>query len=476
MESLGKYRENIINGPIGKTLLWLGLPLMLVQLVNISYNLVDSFWLSRYSEIALAVPRQVWPTFMFLNAIIHGLMTANLAIISQLIGGKRYEEAHKTVSQFVTVSLSLNVALAVVYFNLRPFVFRYIVQTPPALYEDVLGYSGVIAIDIVFSALTLTYSTILQSIGDTRTPAYVNLIAAVSNFILDPPFIIGLRINGTYVIPPMGAVGAATATVLARMAGLVALMVFLNKKYPYLTPRVTRRLEKEWVFTSFKIGAPVTLMMSSNSLAFMFQNALINQYGEYAATAAAIGFLLMDLADAFLWGFTSSVAVMIGQALGAGLLERAKKIARLSSLYIAISTGMASIIVYLFRGFFINIFTSNPLVYGETEKFVSLFLPSLPFFTLFFIGMSVGRGSGKTLVPTIIGVIRLWGIRLALGYFLSNQLGWTTIGIWVAMALSNYFSGVTMYAWVHQGAWAVPLFKPQGKIGVYGVSNRSLNK
>lgn len=229
MESLGKYRENIINGPIGKTLLWLGLPLMLVQLVNISYNLVDSFWLSRYSEIALAVPRQVWPTFMFLNAIIHGLMTANLAIISQLIGGKRYEEAHKTVSQFVTVSLSLNVALAVVYFNLRPFVFRYIVQTPPALYEDVLGYSGVIAIDIVFSALTLTYSTILQSIGDTRTPAYVNLIAAVSNFILDPPFIIGLRINGTYVIPPMGAVGAATATVLARMAGLVALMVFLNK-------------------------------------------------------------------------------------------------------------------------------------------------------------------------------------------------------------------------------------------------------
>ncbi|MGB9827103.1 MAG: MATE family efflux transporter [Thermosphaera sp.] len=476
MESLGKYRENILNGPVGKTLLWLGLPLMLVQLVNISYNLVDSFWLSRYSEIALAVPRQVWPTFMFLNAVINGLMTANLAIISQLVGGKRYEGARETVSQFVTVSLSLNALLAVTYFYLRPFIFKYIVQTPPALYEDVLGYSGIIAIDIVFSALTLTYSTILQSIGDTRTPAYVNLFAALSNFILDPPFIVGLNVNGVYVIPPMGAVGAAIATVLARLAGLVTMMVFLSKRYPYLAPRLTKRLEKEWVLMSFKIGAPVTLMMSSNSLAFMFQNALINQYGEYAATAAAIGFLLMDLADAFLWGFTSSVAVMIGQALGAGLVERAKKIARLSSVYIAVSTTMASIIVFLFRGFFINIFTSNPLVYSETERFVSLFLPSLPFFTLFFIGMSVGRGSGKTLTPTLIGVIRLWGIRLALGYFLSNQLGWATMGIWVAMALSNYFSGITMYAWVHYGTWAVPLFKPEGKITLYGAANRALNK
>jgi putative MATE family efflux protein len=476
MESLGKFRDNILNGPIGRTLLWLGLPLMLVQLVNISYNLVDSFWLSRYSEIALAVPRQVWPTFMFLNAVIHGLMTANLAIISQLVGGRRYEEAHKTVSQFVTVSLSLNAVLAIAYFYLRPFIFRYIVQTPPALYDDVLGYSGIIAIDIVFSALTLTYSTILQSIGDTRTPAYVNLVAAIANFILDPPFIIGLRISGAYIIPPMGAVGAAMATVLARFSGLVALMVFLNKKYPYLTPKLTRRLEKEWVLMSFKIGVPVTLMMASNSLAFMFQNALINQYGEYAATAAAIGFLLMDLADAFLWGFTSSVAVMIGQALGANLIERARKIARLASLYIAVSTGIASMIVFIFRGFFINIFTSNAAVYAEAERFVSLFLPSLPFFTLFFIGMSVGRGSGKTFTPTVVGVVRLWGVRLALGYFLSNQLGWGTVGIWLAMALSNYFSGLAMYGWVHRGSWAVPLFRHQEKIMLHGMGNKPLNR
>ncbi|MEM4551305.1 MAG: MATE family efflux transporter [Thermosphaera sp.] len=476
MESLGKYRENILNGPIGKTLLWLGLPLMLVQLVNISYNLVDSFWLSRYNEIALAVPRQVWPTFMFLNSIIHGLMTANLAIISQLIGGRRYDEAHKTVSQFITVALVLNIGLAIAYFYSRPYIFKHLVQTPLALYDDVLGYSGVISLDIILSALTLSYSTILQSIGDTRTPAYVNLVAAFTNFILDPPFIIGLSINESLVIPPMGAVGAAVATVLSRFAGLAALILFLRRRYPYLAPRLTRRLDKNWVLMSLKIGAPVTLMMSSNSLAFMFQNALINQYGEFVAAAAAIGFLLMDLADAFLWGFTSSVAVMIGQSLGANLTNRAKRVARIASLYISVSTGIAALIVYVFRNYFIGIFAQNSIVYEEAQRFVALFLPSLPFFTLFFIGMSVGRGAGKTLIPTIMGMVRLWGIRLALGYFLSFTMGLGTMGIWISMAISNYLSGIAMYLWVHNGSWAISLFASQEKIGKMGIGNRVMNK
>jgi Na+-driven multidrug efflux pump len=90
--------------------------------------------------------------------------------------------------------------------------------------------------------------------------------------------------------------------------------------------------------------------------------------------------------------------------------------------------------------------------------------------------MSVGRGSGKTFTPTVVGVVRLWGVRLALGYFLSNQLGWGTVGVWLAMALSNYFSGLVMYGWVHRGSWAVPLFRHQEKIMLHGMGNRALNR
>jgi len=457
MRKIDENRERILYGPIGRTLIWLGLPLMVVQLVNVSYNIADTYWLSRYSEIAYAAPRQVMPTFMLWNAIAQGLMAANLALIAQLIGARNYEEAKRYVSYFVSATLIVNAVVALIYFFMRPLIFRYIIRTPPLLYDDTMTYSGIITLDIVFSAFTLTYSTILQSIGDTRTPAIINFAAASMNIILDPLMILGVRIGGVQIIPPMGVAGAAYATIASRFAGLLLLLNRLSSKYPYLKPKFTVDIDRDWLLRSIRIGAPVSLMMASNSLAFMFQNGLINQFGEYVAAAASIGLTLMDLADATLWGFTSSVSVMVGQALGAGLPGRARSVALRAAFYIGLSTLAGAIVVYFLRNGFISAFTSNPVIASEADLFVSIFLPSLPFFALFFIGMSVGRGSGHTLFPTITGVIRLWVIRIALGYLLAIQLGLGSLGIWIAMSLSNYLAGIIMVPWIAWGNWVIPV-------------------
>ncbi|MEM4034227.1 MAG: hypothetical protein QXD16_05985, partial [Sulfolobales archaeon] len=78
---------------------------------------------------------------------------------------------------------------------------------------------------------------------------------------------------------------------------------------------------------------------------------------------------------------------------------------------------------------------------------------------LFFVGMSVGRGSGHTLIPTILGIIRLWVIRIGLGYILAYQIGLKSYGIWIAMALSNIISGTATLAWIKYGNWAKPIIK-----------------
>ncbi|MCD6469420.1 MATE family efflux transporter, partial [Candidatus Bathyarchaeota archaeon] len=66
--SLGKYRDKIVDGPIIRTLLWLGVPPLISQLAFVAYNVADSYWLSLYSEIAVAIPRQIWPVMMLFNA------------------------------------------------------------------------------------------------------------------------------------------------------------------------------------------------------------------------------------------------------------------------------------------------------------------------------------------------------------------------------------------------------------------------
>lgn len=432
---------------------------MLVQLVNLSYNIADTFWLSRYGEVAYAAPRQVWPSFMLINAVTQGLMAANMAMITQYIGAKMYEDARRVVSYFISATLLLNAILATAFFALRPYIFTHIVRTPAEIYEDVLNYAGIITVDMLLSAVTLSYSTILQSIGDTRTPARVNAIAAGLNIVLDPLLILGVRVGEAYYISSMGVIGAAIATVFSRAVGALVLLLTINRRYPFIKPRFTMRIPREWFLMCFKVGAPVALLMATNSLAFMIQNGLINSFGVYTAAAASIGFILMDLADAVLWGFTGSTAIMVGQALGANMLKRAKDVAIRSSLYIGGATLAGAVAVWFSRDFFIEVFTSNPIIIEKAVGFITTFLPSLPFFAVFMVGMSIGRGSGHTALPTVIAITRLWGIRILLGYSLANHLGMGEMGLWIAMAASNIIGGVLMFTWLVYAQWNKSIIK-----------------
>lgn len=452
--TIEKYRNEIVNGPIVKTLLWLGFPLMIVQLVNVSYNVADAFWLSKYSDVAMAVPRQAWPPFMFFNAFNMALSTANMALLSQYIGARRYKEASDVASKFFTVTAVTSIIFGITYFMLRYHLFTYVIRTPPEILDEVMNYSGIIFMDLILSGFSITYSTILQSVGDTRTPAVVGGISALINIIWDPFLILGIQ-----PFPRMGAAGAAIATVLSRLVGVITLIYLTRRRFPDLRIAFTSSIDRYWISRNLHIGGPVYVFQASNSLAFMLQNALINSFGVVATAAAAIGFIVMDIADAVMWGLTMPTAIMVGQNLGAGNINRSKKVAYRAILSVGLLTVVGALVVFAARNELIQIFTTDPLIFDEAMRFLETFIFSLPFFTMFFVGMSVGRGSGHTTVPTVIGMARLWGIRIGLGYLLSYGIGLQSYGIWLAMSLSNVISGLGSVAWVKYGNWAKPVIK-----------------
>jgi len=448
------YRAEVVGGPIVKTLLKLGFPLMLVQLVHISYNVADAFWLSKYSDVAMAVPRQVWPLLMFFNAVLMALSTANMALLSQYVGARRYDEASSVASKFLTVATLISLMSGLTYFYIRYYIFKYIVIPPQEIFEDVMNYSGIITFDLMLSGLSITYSTILQSVGDTKTPAVVGGISAITNIVLDPILILGVP-----PFPMMGVSGAAIATVFSRFVGVIVLGQLIRRKFPDLRITITKDVSSEWVVKNLTIGGPFFIFHASNSLAFMFQNGLVNSFGVVVTAAFAIGFIVMEIADAVIWGLTMPTAIMVGQNLGAGNLSRCRSIAVKASTSIGVLTVVGAVVVYVFRVPLITIFTSDPLIVSEATTFLETFIFTIPFFAIFFVGMSVGRGSGHTLVPTVLGIIRLWVIRVGIGYLLAYQLGLNSYGIWVAMALSNVVSGTATLAWLRYGDWVKPVIK-----------------
>ncbi|MGQ9680468.1 MAG: MATE family efflux transporter [Candidatus Bathyarchaeia archaeon] len=452
--SLGRYRDRITNGPILKTLLWLGIPLLVNQIIVVAYNVADSYWLSLYGGITVGVPRQVWPVLMLFMAILNALSAANMSIVSQYIGAKNYREASLSASRFFTANFLTGGALCVTLLTLREPIFTWLISIPPEIYEDVMKYSSIVSFDVFFNYISFTYLTLLGSLGDTKKPAMINGIAVGINMVLDPFLVLGI---GPF--PRLGVIGASITDVFGKIISMIALSYIIRRNYPELKIRLTKNIGFEWVRLVARIGLPVLTLGLTNGFAFLIQLKMINLLGIVAATAYAIGFIIMDIVDGALWGMSGANAIMVGQNLGAENSVRAREISIKSSLLLFTIVAIGAALVFPVRVNMVDVFADDPTIIAETELFLRILLPTLPFFGLFMIAMSTGRGSGHTTYPTLIGILRLWLVRIAFGYFLAFSLGLGTLGAWIAISLGNIVGGIPAIIWIKYGGWTKPVIK-----------------
>lgn len=446
--SARKYRNKIVESPIIKTLIWLSLPLIAVQLIQVSYNIVDAFWLSMYSDIALAIPREVWPLFLFFSAFSTALSSSNIALISQYVGAKSLNRASEAASKFFTASLAIGIFFGAIFFALRPLIFTYVIKVPAEIYDQVLIYAGIIALTIPFSYMVTAYSTILQSIGDTKRPALVTAFYLIVNSILDP-----LCIFGIGPFPRLGVIGAAITDLIGNALSTATLALIVKKMLSDLRVTLTKNIDLEWIILNLKVGLPILVLVLSNSVAKMLQLRLVNTFGIITATVYSLGFVAIDLSNAALRGFSRAAAIMVGQNLGAKLRQRARKIALDAAMLVFIVTLAGAFILYILRDTFIHIFIQNPMIYFEAKRFLEIFLWSLPFLGILLTAISIGKGSGHTLPPTLIGIARLWGFWVGLGYLLALLAGYGSMGIWIAMTVGNIASGLIALVWLKYGKW-----------------------
>uniref|UniRef100_A0A7C4FAW7 MATE family efflux transporter n=1 Tax=Thermofilum pendens TaxID=2269 RepID=A0A7C4FAW7_THEPE len=451
---LDSYRERILNGPVLRTLLWLGLPPMVVQLVHVAYGVADSLWLSMYYEKAIAVPRQVFPVLMLFGAAVNALSAAGSAFLSQLVGARVYDEVRVEASRFFTAGFTLGVLLSTALFLLRPLIFQHIVVTPPEIFDYVMLYSAVMSLDSVLMAAVMPLSTLLNSFGETRAPSAVNVIALLVNMVLDPFLVLGI---GPF--PRLGVVGASATDVLGKVITLLGYHLLLSRRFGWLKLGFNFSFTAEWVRAVLGISSPVFIMMSTSSLAFMLQQRIVNMLGVVVATAYSIGFVVLDIADGILWGLLGAVSTMVGQCLGAGDARRAREVALRASAFVAAAVTIGAVFVYTLRVQLVSVFASSPEVVNESVRFLETIVVGLPFFAVFMVGNSTGRGSGHTLVPTLIGMTRLWLIRVAGSYLLAIQLGMGSLGVWLAIMASNIIGGSLMLAWIAKGDWTKPVVK-----------------
>lgn len=451
--AISGYREEIVNGPIMRTFFKLGVPPLITRLIEVSYNVLDAFWLSMYSDLAVAVPRQVWPVIFLFSAPMNALSAVGMSVISQYVGMKDYRKASISASRLLTSSLLMGSLFFLLLFSLRGYIFSEIISTPEEIYEWVMDYSAVISLTLLLQYISLSYQTILQAVGDTRRPAVINAVAISINTVLDPLLILGIP-----PFPRTGVLGAALTDLLGAAINAFALRGLI-RRYRDMEVGLTWDLSGEWINLSLRIGLPILSMGLMNSLAFIAQLRLVNALGVLVVAAYSIGFVVADIVDAALFGLTGASAIMIGQNLGANRAERAREISLKASLTVFSLIALGVLMVFPLRVSLADAFTDDEAILAEADAFLVYLIPTLPFFGLFMVGMSAGRGSGRTLVPTLIGIFRLWIVRIGLGYLMAFPMGMGSRGMWLSISLSNLLAGLLSLIWLARGRWNVPIVR-----------------
>ncbi len=442
-------RERILRGNITRTLFWLASPVMTSQLVNISYNLVDSVFLGRLGKEEFGAPTLTWPLVFLFFSIVMGFSQAGISIVSQLYGANRQQEAERAARVLLTFVIVLSIVLTIIPFALAPMFLTFI-RVPSEIFPHALTYIRMILIGFPFVAVYHTFVTISSAFGDTRTPMKLSLISATLNMLLDPLLIFGLL-----GFPRLEVMGAALATTISYIiVSLLSMyLLFTGLIGIKAVPSVSVFGETGLLYKIVKIGSYLAVQRSANSLGFVMMASIVAHFGSIAVAAYGVALRVIDVLQVINISLSRATQIMIGQNIGAGQENRAREILSRSMVLIAAIMGMGGVILFFVAPHVVKFFVDDPYVINEGAKLIRIMVPSIPFFGLFFMANAASTGSGRVKIFTIIGLLRLWVFRIGLAILLSRFMGMGIEGVWVSISFSNIIAGIIAVLWALTSDW-----------------------
>jgi putative MATE family efflux protein len=449
-------RDEILTGhPLGM-MARIGAPAVVSSILFTFYNLADAIWIGRLPggqpETVMAGIQISWPFVWLLISFVAGFAGAAVtALVAQNIGANRLKDANTAMNQLFTLSLIAGIVIGLTgYFSLG-WILSFLINDLAVAHQADL-YMRILFLGMPTMMLPQLFYMALSATGDTLTPLLVSLIGVIINIPLD-----GALVLGWGPFPQMGIEGVAIATVIAQgLVSLVFIVRFLRRRGILHLDRTALALRWRWVRKALGIGLPASIGQTSVALGFLLMIYVIGRLDNPAAALAGYGVadrifgLLFIATDGLGVGLTT----MIGQALGAQLMDRARELVRkgIAALFCIVLVEAA--FLYVARYPLIRVFLPAGLDAVEVgARFIQLFAVGMPFLSAFFAAQAIYRGAGHNVPPMILGILRVWVLRIPLSYAFAFLLHMQADGVWIGMSLSNVVSGLASLAWLSTRSW-----------------------
>ena len=261
---------------IGKILLRLAPPVMLAQLIQALYNIVDSLFVGKYADSGLTALSIVYPLQLLMIALAVGTGVGVNTVMAARLGIGRKKQAEEYAGVATPMALIMWLVFAGVCWCIMPLYARVSSQSPDVI-RDVVTYGRIVCLFSTGLFLESVWTKVHQANGDMKTPMAAQIAGAVTNIVLDPLLIFGLL-----GLPRLGIAGAAIATVAGQF--VAAAIVSRGGFYPAPARRVCLRA----VPIVLRLGFPNMLMQSAYTFYILGLNLILAGFSDQAVTALGL--------------------------------------------------------------------------------------------------------------------------------------------------------------------------------------------
>lgn len=416
---------------ISRILLKLAPPVMLAQLIQALYNIVDSLFVGKFSDSGLTALSIIYPIQLLMIALAVGSgVGINTAMAAKLGAGNK-EKSDEFAGAGTAIAVILWAVFAAVCWFIMPAYARMSTESE-AVIRDITVYGRIVCVFSFGLFLESIWTKVLQAEGDMKTPMAAQIAGAVTNIVLDPILIFGLL-----GLPKFGIAGAAAATVAGQVVAAAVVMKKGFRKMP--AAKSLPGLSK----TIFRLGAPNILMQSAYTFYILGLNLILAGFSDAAVTALGLYYKWQTFFFIPLGAMQTCIVPVLSFNYAAGNIERCKKTLADSVLFGLMLMAVGTACFVSVPAQMIRVFSGDALVVSIGKVGFPIigisFLPMVTslIFPVFF------QATGFSLKSSLLTVIRTVLLFVPLGYVFSRfGLNW----FWFAFPVTEVITSIAGFA------------------------------
>lgn len=437
----------------------LSMPAIIASASAMLMQFIDAMMVGQLGADDSASVGLMGTTWWLFEGVISSFVAGYGVQVAHLLGAKRPTEARQVVRQALVVCSLFGLFVATLGVTLS-FPLPVWLGAQPHIRSHATLYFATFMSFVPFLMIDFVGSSMLRCSGDMRTPSLLNVLMCVLDvvfnfFLIFPTHQIHLL--GHSITMPGAGLGVLGAAIGSASAGLVvaALMfyclVFRSGELRLTIDRGTYRPSWLYFKKSLKISTPMALQHTMLCGASIVITGIVAPLGSIALAANSFGITAESLCYMPGYGIADAATTLVGQSLGAGRKQLARRFGWITVLSGMSIMGIMAVLMYAFAPQLMSMMSPVPEIVDLGARCLRIEAWAEPLFAVSIISYGVFVGAGSTLLPCGINLVSMWIVRLGLSAMMVSSMG--LYGVWMAMAIELCFRGIVYLLALSSKRW-----------------------